>query len=315
MRAPDLSASENQRQYSAAIEMAAAADAAGFDACVVSEHHASPDGFLPSPLLMAAAIAARTQTLSISVQALLVPLHDPVRLAEDIAVLDLLSNGRVVITTGLGYRPVEYELFDKEWKRRGRLLDEAIETMIALWAGEPVLRDGREVFVTPRPVTQPHPMLMIGGNGTAAVDRAARFGLSANLSNRDPALRARYFDECARLGVQPGVCIMPPHDLPNCVFVSEDPDRTWAEVGPHMLQDAVTYESWATDDARSVIATDASTIDELRRGNVYRVMTPEECIEFARENRVVMFPLVGGADPSHGWRSLELYIDRVLPAL
>ena len=94
---------------------------------VLSEHHAAPDGYLPSPLVLGAAVAARTTRIPIWVSALLVPLHDPVRLAEDIAVLDLISNGRISIVTGLGYRPVEYALLDQDWKSRGKRLDLCLE--------------------------------------------------------------------------------------------------------------------------------------------------------------------------------------------
>ncbi len=111
-----------------------------------------------------------------NVAALLVPLHDPIRLAEDIAVLDLLSNGRISIVAGLGYRPVEYAMFEREWKRRGKRMDECLEVMVKAWTGEPFEYDGETVQVTPRPLQQPHPMVMIGGSGPAAAKRAARFG-------------------------------------------------------------------------------------------------------------------------------------------
>jgi hypothetical protein len=80
-------------RYRAALEMAAYADAHGFASVNVEEHHCAENGWLPSPLTMAAAIAARTQHCRIGVMALLVTLYDPVRLAEDIAVIDLLSEG------------------------------------------------------------------------------------------------------------------------------------------------------------------------------------------------------------------------------
>ena len=92
----------------------------------VSEHHASPDGYLPSPLILATAIAARTSTIPITVAALLVPLHDPVRLAEDMAVLDILSRGRVMHIAGLGYRPEEYAMFGRSLAERGRRMEECL---------------------------------------------------------------------------------------------------------------------------------------------------------------------------------------------
>ena len=82
----------------------------GSDLVVLSDNHGTDDGFCPSPLVVAAAMAGRTSSIGINVAALLVPLHDPLRLAEDIAVLDLLCGGRVSIVAGLGYRPEEYEM-------------------------------------------------------------------------------------------------------------------------------------------------------------------------------------------------------------
>ena len=110
-------------RYRAAIDMAAYADRAGFASVNVEEHHVAENGWLPSPLTMAAAIAGRTENCSIGVMALLVALYDPIRLAEDIAVLDLISGGRVSYVIGLGYRPEEFNMFgvpfEKQSPRKG----------------------------------------------------------------------------------------------------------------------------------------------------------------------------------------------------
>jgi alkanesulfonate monooxygenase SsuD/methylene tetrahydromethanopterin reductase-like flavin-dependent oxidoreductase (luciferase family) len=94
-------------------------------------------------------MAARTSRIALWISALLLPLHDPIRLAEDMAVLDLISGGRLSIVTGLGYRPVEYDLFGKEWTRRGKLLDEALDVLVQAWTGEPFEYRGQMVQVTP----------------------------------------------------------------------------------------------------------------------------------------------------------------------
>jgi len=86
---------------------------------VISEHHGSPDGYLPSPLVFASAVAARTKAVPIQVGALIVPLHDPIRLAEDMAVIDLLSGGRVSYVTAVGYVPDDYAMFDRSFEGRG----------------------------------------------------------------------------------------------------------------------------------------------------------------------------------------------------
>src|SRR6188768_292832 len=125
---------------------------------MLSEHHVSPDGYLPSPIPVAAAFAAVTTTVPISVAALLANLYDPVRLAEEIAVLDHLSAGRVNYTLGLGYRREEYDLFGVEWSSRGPDIEARIQRMLDAWAnGE----------VTPGPYSQPHPMLFYGGGSVS----------------------------------------------------------------------------------------------------------------------------------------------------
>ena len=109
-------------------------------------------------------ILSSTENLMVTISALLVPLHDPIRAAEDIAVIDLVSRGRLVIVTGLGYRPVEYAALGKEWKRRGKVLDEALEVMLTAWKGEPFEHNGETVQVLPMPYSRPHPMVLVGGS-------------------------------------------------------------------------------------------------------------------------------------------------------
>src|SRR5215211_19935 len=111
LRVPGMKPEEIADQYAAAIEMAEWAEGKGCAAAVISEHHASPDGYIPTPLVLASAMAARTTTLPIMIAAALLPLYDPVRLAEEMIVLDHISRGRVSYVFGIGYRPDEYALF------------------------------------------------------------------------------------------------------------------------------------------------------------------------------------------------------------
>ena len=163
-RAPGADPATRQEIFARAVEQAAYVDAHGMDALMISEHHAADDGYLPSPLLVASAFAAVTSRVPITVSALLVNLYEPVRLAEDIAVLDHLSKGRVSYTFGLGYRPVEYELYGRSWAGRGPDIEARIERILEIWAaGE----------VTPAPYSQPHPFLFYGGGSPAAAKAEA----------------------------------------------------------------------------------------------------------------------------------------------
>ena len=145
MRAPASGPASAAELHTATLDMAEWADRLGFDSLVVSEHHGAEDGFLPSPIVAAAAIAGRTKRAGISISALLAPLHDPIRIAEDLAVLDLLSEGRVTTILGLGYRPEEYEMFDAPWATRGAYFDEWVQALLDAWKGEPFLYQGRKI--------------------------------------------------------------------------------------------------------------------------------------------------------------------------
>jgi alkanesulfonate monooxygenase SsuD/methylene tetrahydromethanopterin reductase-like flavin-dependent oxidoreductase (luciferase family) len=316
MRRPDFAPVPREQMYAAALDMATWADDNGFLSAVLSEHHGVDDGYLPSPLILGAAILGRTKRLMVNVSALLAPLYNPLRLAEDIAVLDNIGPGRVALIAGLGYRDHEYAMFGVEKKRRGAVLDEAIETLLKAWTGEPFDYRGTTVRVTPRPVSQPHPMLFVGGSSEAGARRAGRFGLPFQPAYGDPALEAAYNDELAKHGKQ-GFILMP--ESICYIHVAEDPDAAWEQVGPHMLYDAQTYASWQQPGQQSAVKDEASSVDELRKGDVYRVMTPDETVAFAEElgpmRALILHPMVGGLDPAVGWQSLKLFQDKVLPRL
>jgi alkanesulfonate monooxygenase SsuD/methylene tetrahydromethanopterin reductase-like flavin-dependent oxidoreductase (luciferase family) len=318
LRAPHFSPARTEELYAAALDMAAYGDQHGFDSVTLSEHHGVDDGFLPAPLLLAAAIAGRTKRIRIGISALLAPLYDPLKLAEDLAVLDLASGGRVATTLGLGYRPEEYAAFGRDFAARGALLDECVETLLAAWTGEPFVYRGRTVRVTPRPLSQPHPTLLLGGQSKAAARRAARFGLPFQPASNDPEMIAVYQSECARLGVARPL-LLPPGSG-ELIWVSRDPDRTWEQIGPHLLHDATAYAQWQpSTQQKSAVHSRATSVESLRDEGLYRVLTPEQCLERAKAQGAfsvfVLFPLCGGTPPEIGWETVRLYAEEVLPKL
>ena len=133
MRAPQIGPATTQELYRSALDMVAWAEERGGIQVVVSEHHGSEDGYLPSPLVFAGALAGHTRTIPIQIAALIVPLHDPMRLAEDMAVIDLLSGGRVSYVTAVGYVPDDYAMFDRSFKGRGKRMDECLDVMRKAW--------------------------------------------------------------------------------------------------------------------------------------------------------------------------------------
>ncbi|MEU6622202.1 LLM class flavin-dependent oxidoreductase [Streptomyces litmocidini] len=299
-------------RYRAALAMAAYADEHGVDTVQTEEHHGVENNWLPSPFAFAGAVFGATRRIAVTVSAIIGPLHDPLRLAEDIAVLDLLSGGRLVTVAGIGYRPEEYEERGVDWGRRGRLQDLLLETLLTAWTGEPFTYQGRTVRVTPRPFTRPHPMLLVGGSSRAAARRAARLGLPFFPSAHLPELEEYYRERCAEYGTE-GWTMMPAERTP-LLHLSEDPDRTWAEHGGHFLHEARTYASWQSKDIRSAVRSTATTVAELRAEGVYRVVTPEECLALGLESPV-LHPLCGGMPVEEGWRSLRLFCEEVLPRL
>src|SRR5205085_3399545 len=123
MRRPAISPMSASELYGTTLEMSRWAEQNGLASLVLSEHHGVDDQYLSSPLVMAGALAGATNNIMINIAAILTPLYDPLRLAEDIAVLDLASGGRLSLVLGLGYRPSEDEMFGKPWKGRGKAFD------------------------------------------------------------------------------------------------------------------------------------------------------------------------------------------------
>jgi len=314
---PGLDRVDMAARYQATLDMAQYADGHGFSLVSLEEHHGADDGWSPSPLITAGLVFGRCPSIRISISALLVPLHDPLRLAEDIAVLDLASGGRLSIVAGLGYRPQEYAAHAKSWDDRGALMDEALEAMLKAWTGEPFGYRGTTVRVTPIPLTQPHPFVLIGGTAKASARRAARLGLPFQPAAHLPALKAYYEEQCAAQGTR-GLCIMPREDT-AMTHVAEDPDEIWARHGHHFLHEARTYASWQMPTNKSAVHSHATTVDELRAEGIYQVLTPDECLELAREKgpatAFALHPLVGGMPVDAGWESLYLFAEKVMPRL
>ncbi|WP_405602552.1 LLM class flavin-dependent oxidoreductase [Streptomyces sp. NBC_01410] len=309
---PDATPETLAARYGAALEMAAYADDRGIDTIQTEEHHGAGNNWLPSPFVFAGAVLGSTRRIAVTVSAIIGPLYDPLRLAEDIAVLDLIGKGRLVTVAGIGYRPEEYEAHGVDWGRRGKIQDLLLETLLKAWTGEPFTYEGRTVRVTPRPYTQPHPLLLVGGSSKAAARRAARLGLPFFPSAHLPELEAYYQDRLAEYGTE-GWTMMPAEKTP-LLHLSDDPDRTWAEYGKHFLHEARMYASWQSKDIRSAVKSAATTVDELRAEGVYRIVTPDECVALGAES-LVLHPLCGGMPVDEGWRSLQLMCEQVLPRL
>ncbi|MEB3050808.1 LLM class flavin-dependent oxidoreductase [Mycolicibacter sp. MYC123] len=306
MRAPATGAPSGEL-YAAALEMCAWAESRGAMAAVVSEHHGTEDGHLPSPLLLASAIAARTQVLPILLAAVVLPFWDPVRLAEDMSVLDIISNGRVAYAFGIGHRAPEYEHFGADMSRRGRLADEKLALLLQLLRGEPVIHQGRRIHITPPCVTPGGPHIMVAGGSAAAAKRAARHGLGFIAQTNSAALREAYESQCRNHGREPGPLRLPDVDAPTTVFVADDVDKAWDELGPYLLHDAVTAAAYRHGDRTVASISPAASVAELRATpGPYRVFTVAEAAAQLRSGgSLPLLPLCGGLPPALAWPYLE----------
>lgn len=284
---------------------------------ILSEHHGVDDGYCPSPVVLGGAVAGRTSRISMVLGALVLPLHDPLRMAEDLAVLDLVSGGRLVVVFAAGYRPEEFAMFDRPMAGRGRALEEAVMRVRAAWRGEEVHSPGGPVRITPKPASPGGPAVFLGGSSVAAARRAARVADGFMPGAPDPELPEAYRDECQRLGKEVGYVSRT--DDTMGVFVAEDPEAAWARIAPHALHEVNSYASWEEERPGPRMYLSARDADELRRRGSYLVLTPDECVQYYRDlpedGGLLLHPLLGGLAPEVGWASLELFANAVLPQL
>jgi probable F420-dependent oxidoreductase len=155
------------------------AEDSGFDACFFGEHHQDKDGFLPSPLIVATAVAAQTRRLKVGTSVILLPLHHPVHLAEDVITLDIVSKGRIILGVGIGYQAADFRAFAVPMEHRVPLFEESVEILRQCWSGERFSFHGthyrlEDIQIRPRPYQTPSPPLWIGASVPAAVRRAGR---------------------------------------------------------------------------------------------------------------------------------------------
>jgi alkanesulfonate monooxygenase SsuD/methylene tetrahydromethanopterin reductase-like flavin-dependent oxidoreductase (luciferase family) len=294
--------------YSAALDMAAWGDTRGCRSVVLCEHHMSDDGYLPSPTVLAGAMAARTSSVLITVAVVILPLYNPIRLAEEMAVLDLLSGGRVMYVAAIGYRSEEYEMYGVDFSRRGKLADELLPVLLRAKTGEAFEHDGRQIQVTPTPITPGGPVVSWGGGSPAAARRAGRTGIGFFAQGGGEELASVYEEAALAAGHQPGMCIVPPTDMTTTVFVAEGLDRAWDDLGPYLMHDVRSYSAWNEGRTDTASLSFAESIDELRAENrTHRIVSVEEAVELVRAGvPLPLHPLVGGLPPQIAWPYLEL---------
>ena len=269
-RNPTFAGTSMADRYSAALDMAAWADSLGCRGDIVSEHHGSDDGYLPSPVPMLAAMAARTEHVRFMVAALIAPFYDPIRLAEDMVVLDNLSRGRVDLIVAGGYVHEEFAMYDVPMADRGARVTETVSTLKAAFTGEPFDYRGRTVHVTPAPFRPGGPALILGGSSKPAAERAARIadGFMPSDAWCGPTTSTRWCDSAGPTRVRVPWATPRPWPWPRT------PELGWDRMAPYFMHEMNAYGAWqAQDDIASPFRTVAD-LDELRSSGNYRVVTP-----------------------------------------
>lgn len=318
MRAPDFGAPVGAL-YAAAIEQTAWAESKGFEVVHLAEHHGSEDGYCPSILVFAGAVASRTSRMRIDLSALVLPMHDAVRLAEDLSILDIIAGpGRLSIVAALGYRPVEFAMFGVEFTDRVAVYEESLEALRAAWSGQEFTYRGRTARVTPRPATPGGPPIHLGGNAKPSARRAARMGYGYQPVN--PQLYDYFAEECERNGrpaPEPFRC-----HRPGFLHVTHDVERDFELIAPHILHQSNTYAQWAAERPGTAPNGPWSGLENAAAiwdDPAMWIITPEECVRRAKElgpdEELQFHPLLGGLDPDLAWSSLELFASDVLPHL
>lgn len=316
-RNPEFAGTAMSDRYAAALDMAAWADRLGFTAITLSEHHGFTDGYLPAPLTMAAAVAARTERVHLTIAAIPAPLYDPVRLAEEIAVVDLISRGRLTVVLANGYMEPEFAMLGVDMRDRARRTTEAVAVLRRAWTGEPFEHRGSTIRVTPAPFRPGGPRILLGGAVEAVARRAAR--IADGFVPNWPGVWTHFRDERIRLGhPDPGSFT---GTVGRFLHVTDDPDRDWPRILPHALHESTEYGAHAAASGTAGKGTYEvpDCPETLRASGQYRLATPEELVAELKaagpDAPVGFHPLMGGIPPELAWESLRLFEAEVLPRL
>jgi alkanesulfonate monooxygenase SsuD/methylene tetrahydromethanopterin reductase-like flavin-dependent oxidoreductase (luciferase family) len=316
--------------YRSHLDLVVDSEQMGFDDAWLTEHHFTDDGYSPSLLPIGAAIAARTRRIRIGTFLLLLPLHNPVRVAEDTATLDLISGGRFDLGVGLGYRVGEFDDQGIPARERAGRMQESLTIVRELLSGEAVTIDGkyntlRDIRISPPALQRPHPPIWVGGTVPKSIERAARMGL--HFLAGGPGFANVYDDALRDSGRDPDdfhIATLQP------TYVAPTREQAWQLAARPLRYMATAYRKW-TDEAKGVSdpeqAAALPSIDEIIRtqsmdffGEAVFVGTPEDVIEQIEDCRsrsrlthLVCGMALPGMPPDQIRAGMELFARQVIP--
>ena len=258
--------------YESALACAVAAEEQGYDWINVTEHHVAADGYLPALFVLLAAMAAQTERIRLSTGMLILTLHSPLRIAEEAAVLDIISGGRLTLGVAAGYREVEFEAMQVDYHTRGKRFVESLELMRLAWMGEPFTFNGEifdfpELVVRPVPIQRPGIPLWLGGTTKVALRRAVRHGAPVFPGATDEiavvAKRMASYDRLREelaathpIGARELV-------LPRLAVVADTTEEARRRALPGIRAMLQTYQSWGLPVDFTKMLTDWELLDDL----------------------------------------------------
>jgi alkanesulfonate monooxygenase SsuD/methylene tetrahydromethanopterin reductase-like flavin-dependent oxidoreductase (luciferase family) len=309
--------------YAQTLDVIAWTESAGFAGAWVPEHHGADDGYVPSPNLVLAAIAARTSTIKLGSAIALAPLYHPVRFAEECAILDILSGGRAEMALAIGYRRRETEAYGVDFTKRGSRFDEFLEIVRALWAGETVSYEGRHYQIRNAKIMPPSPRgqipLYIGGFADKALERVAKYadGYFGNEEVCD-----QYIEKVRAQGKDPAKAGIRIQAL--FTVVSDDPERAMEELAPYYHYANNAYGLWLNEDQGTIgldnPALRPMSLEDFKKSRILQILTPDKAIARfkAMQARMpiehVMMMMPPGLPAARFVEYAELFARDVMPA-
>ena len=283
--------------YRETLDQIVIAEELGFDSVWISEHHGAEDGYCPSVLPVAAAAADRTSRITIGTRLMLLPLHHPLRVAEDAAVVDIISEGRFVLGVAVGYRPQEYPAFGVNRRYRPSLIDEGIEIIRRGWRENDFDFDGKRyqlkgVRVEPKPFQEDGPPIWIGATRDTALERVARLGDGFHFVG-GPKVYEAYADAMRRHDRDPRS--IPVYDSRD-FWLGEDDASAWEESREHLYHSYLQYAQWGAEaaiaDGREPGPVPAASPEAMREQTEVFVGGPRRIVDLF-EQRLGEVPIDG----------------------
>jgi alkanesulfonate monooxygenase SsuD/methylene tetrahydromethanopterin reductase-like flavin-dependent oxidoreductase (luciferase family) len=305
------------------------AEKSGFDSCLFSEHHQQADGYIPNPLLLAGLVGMKTEKIRVGTCVSLLPLQHPVHIAEDCAIIDQATGGRMILSVGVGYQKVDFDLFGASIEERARRTEEGIDIIKKAWTEERFSFQGKhfqlqDVSITPKPAQRPRPPIWMAAWTDVGLRRTARMAdgwLTDPLQSLSVIKRFTdlYRAECEKRRVKPFIALM------RDVWVADSMEKAKQESGPLMYTHRFYFrnKAYVEDECLKGITSEEQWTFERAQKDRFISGSPEHCREqlqmWQKEIRadylILRMRHPGGPDHKRVVEAIRMFGDKVLPHL